>query len=91
MKKIEETLKEQDRNVEIMGTPSDEAPGVTPMAWGDRVGWELGMAYRKVSMEDDEEILRRGIRFEGEFLAKNILPEEWDRIMKLATGSDFRK
>lgn len=92
MKMINQQLKEQDRKADIMGTPSDKVSGITLMAWDNRAGRELGKPYHKVCMEDYEEIFRRGIKFKrGEFLHRNISPEERDWLMTLAAGNDFRK
>lgn len=80
------------RKAEIMGTPWNQVSATSQMAWTDRIARDLGKEYHKVGMEDFEEWARRGFKAEeGEFEARNMTEDEKARILRLATGSAFRK
>jgi len=92
MEMLERERNEGDRKTELMGMNRNEVSAFSMMAWDDRVSRDLGIPYHKVKMEHFEEWYEKGFRAQpGEFNAKNITPEEKERINKLAVGSAFRK
>lgn len=92
MEMLERERNEGDRKTELMGMNRNEVSAFSMMAWNDRVSRDLGIPYHKVKMEHFEEWYEKGFRAQpGEFNAKNITPEEKERINKLAVGSAFRK
>lgn len=92
MEMLERERNEGDRKTELMGMNRNEVSAFSMMAWDDRVSRDLGIPYHKVKMEHYEEWYEKGFRAQpGEFNAKNITPEEKERINKLAVGSAFRK
>lgn len=85
-------MKEQHKKGKIMGTPIDDVSALTLMGWDERVSRDLGIPYHTVVMEHYEEWQERGFVAEpGEFDAVNISQDKQNLLLKLATGSAFRK
>ncbi|OCL06374.1 hypothetical protein AOQ84DRAFT_321525 [Glonium stellatum] len=89
---LERSQNEEKRKAMIMGMDQKDVSALSLMAWNDRISRDLGIPYHKVEMKHFEEWYAKGLRAQpGEFRAKNISPEEQERINNLALGSAFRK
>ena len=90
MKVFEKKQKERDRKAAVLEIPSNKWSPMVESHLDDRIARDLGLAYHEVGIEEFEEWNRRGFKVDYKDLTE-VSQEEKDRVLKLMTGSTFRK
>lgn len=92
MKMVEQNAAEHRLIKEIIGLPEREVSAAALMAAQDRVARDLDVPYHRVGLEHYKSWKALGFSVDPQtFKPENISEPENERILRLATGSAFRK